>query len=295
MARRFVSFPHPVLGNRDDVEGAFRLLAGSSYRPNALTVQFNIELELDNPELERLLLEDEIRAVLNVSCARTYFTATKGLELSSSGGHVYRANVEIPRGDIAGEVSIQAALLADGDLASYELTTFHVDFEGAQFAPGVGQILAQTESVRFRVDQEWDPLNPPTSSFLRIIVADFPLDGDIQVDAEGEDIQVTVSHELKASIDALPAQIADDYVLATIVMPALAEAIATGEQLESAHSDAEDEMTPLLWQRAIDQRLSSLGGHGLSPIQAASLLLDRPTVRTAQITAALVDDGEEAQ
>lgn len=293
MPRSFVSFPHPVLGNRDDVEGVFRLLAGSNYRPNTLAVQFSLEFELDNPELEQLLLDDEIRGVMVIDCARTFYAATKELDLSSSGGHRYRATVEIPRSDIAGRVAIQVALVSDGGLEEYELASFHEDFERAQFAPGKGQIIAQTGSVTFQIDQEWDPLDPPTSSFLKIVVADFPLEGDIQVDFEGDDIQVTISHELKASVEALPGQMRDDYVLATVVVPALAEAIAAGEQDEKESTDGEDGCESRMWQRAIDQRLTNLGAHGQSPIQAANILLERPAVRAAQIATALVDDEEE--
>ena len=293
MPRSYISFPHPVLGNRDDVEGVFQLLAGSSYRPNALAVQFNLEFELDNPELEQLLYDDEIRGVMAISCTRTFYSATKELDLSSSGGHTYRASVEIPRADIAGRVSIQVALVSDGDFDKYALGSFHEDFGGAQFAPTRGQILAQTGSVAFQIDQEWDPLDPPTSSFLKIVVADFPLDGDIQVDLEGDDIQVTISHELKASVDALPGQMRDEYVLATVVMPALSEAIAASEQVATEASDGEDGSEYRMWERAIDQRLTNLGAHGLSSIQAANVLLERPAARAAQKVTALVDDDEE--
>jgi hypothetical protein len=292
--RRFVSFPHPVLGNRDDVGGVFRLLAESSYRPNALEVQFNLEFELDNPELEQLLLDDEVRGVVTIACSRTFYMATKELDLSSSGDHRYRAKIEIPRTEIAGSVSVQIAVVVDEDLDSYELRTFHEDFEGAVFEPRLGQILAQTDDVRFQIDQEWDPLDPPTSSFLKIVVADFPFDGDLQVDSDDEDIQVTVSRELKASVDALPAQMRDEYVLAAIVLPGLAEAITHRERQLTETSAQHDGDEPRMWERAIEQRLNNLGAHGLSPIQTASILLDSPTRRAAQIVTTLVDDEEDA-
>lgn len=294
MPRKSISFPHPVLGNRDDVNGVFRLLVGSSYRPNAVGIQFNLEFELNNADLEQFLLDDAVRGVATIECARTFYIATRGLDLASSGDHRYRARFEIPRTDIAGSVSVQVALVADGDLESYELASFHEDFEGASFMPRLGQILAQTEAVKFQIDQEWDPLDPPTSSFLKIVVAEFTFDGDIQVDSDDEDIQVTVSRELKASVDALPAQMRDEYVLAAIVLPSLAEAITRHERRLIEPSDDGEGAESRMWEQAIDQRLKNLGAHGLSPMQAASILLDGPASRAAQIITTLVDDEEDA-
>lgn len=294
MPSSHISFPHPVLGNRDDVRGAFRLLADSTYRPNTIGVQFNLEFELNSPELEQMLLDDEVRGVVTVECRRTFYIETKELDLSSSGDHRYRARIEIPRTEIAGGVSVQVVLVAAEDFQDFKLSSFHEDFEGATFKPGLGQILALTDRVKFHIDQEWDPLDPPTSSFLKIVVAEFPLDGDIQVDPDGEDIQVTISRELKASVDALPAQMRDEYVLAAIVLPALAEAIALQEQEESKASGQRDDAEPRTWERAVDQRLTRLGAHGLSPIQTANVLLDNPVTRAAQLVTVLVGDEGDA-
>src|SRR5258708_29681578 len=92
------SFPHPVIGNKDDVPAAV-FTVKTEVKSDVRNYRIELEVELQNPTLEELIQSGKARYITHVECSNT---ALRKAYSFSEKNYV----VVIPKEEINGNVEI---------------------------------------------------------------------------------------------------------------------------------------------------------------------------------------------
>src|ERR1051325_2103440 len=118
------SYPHPVLGNGDDIDGLFRaVLHHELGRDNvAITTDFEIE----NETIEDLVKKGSALFVLEVECPSSFFRK------SYSSGE-YKKSMQIPARLLRNQVDVGFYVVSAKKIDGYRPLGAHPDYEGIPF------------------------------------------------------------------------------------------------------------------------------------------------------------------
>lgn len=293
MARESISFPHPVLGNRDDVAGKLEILESSSFALESETVRVSLDIRLEHDDLRTMLGSGAARAIVTVDCQRTAYRRGFFVTPKPHADGWLRLEIEIGRGDIADKVTFIVELIAADNLPGYISDSFHSDYEGYTFQIDRVQILAQSAETLIQVDQAWDPLNPPTSSFLRIDRAADEVVRKIHVAFDSNEIIVTVNGALFDSIEQLPAFIREKFAVSTVVMPALVHVLTQTIATQREDPDGAAEIEQLRWYLGIYSKLESLQALDADPVEQAYRILEAAPEGLSRQLSSLADQEDE--
>lgn len=250
------SFPHPVVGNEDDVvDAAFQ--AAISVHNDRVNYYICVKVQCSSSTISKLVKKGDALYVLHVECGNTlYRSATEFTQ--------DEREFMIPGENLNSTVEVNVVTEAKRDIAKYKVDQAHPDYGNATFSVSAGDILAVSEGFTFDADINFDMLRS-MSSIMQIRERDDPADAPMEVDLSEEKITIYLSRvdfENYKSIRAHPVLSAS--LIATLVLPALVEALTT---LQGEHSDVEDTR----WCRCLKRR-----------IEHAGLSLDAPALRLAQ-------------
>lgn len=261
------SYPHPVLGNRDDVpDAAFQaMLEMTTDRQN---VYIGIEVTCSCGVLNELLAAGRAIYVLHVECSNTLFR--KAYEFRD-----IKYRIAIPSDNLNDAVEVNVFVQATDLITDYQIPEAHYDYTGVIFEIRHGDILAVGEGQIFNIESEFDALKN-IGSIMQI--SESPENGDIPMKPvfEQEDkIVIFLSKNDFADYKALKySDSVQGPITTAIVMPVLIEA------LRILRDESEGEDDPRRWVRALARRMEHMNLNiNMDPLILAQQILELPIKR----------------
>lgn len=273
------SYPHPVLGNEDDLGGFFKV--EFHYELSKEEVVLNPVFTLKNSVIEDLLKKGKASFIAEVECRSTFFRTSFST----------RKQIErfaIPSKMVRERVTVGFYVCANQDVRNYSPSEPHPDYEGANFDIELGDVLAIGGYCSFIAEKNFDPLRPPVSSFMSIMEGN-QHEGPMQIDYETDKITVILSKDdWKNYLDVRSQKLAESILHSSIVFPVLIDAI---HQVRNADSDYEN----MNWFGRLETILDAKGLREKEPFEAAQKILENPVNRSFQSIGSLLEitNGQE--
>jgi hypothetical protein len=272
------SYPHPVLGNRDDVPNA-GFQAAIEMATDKQSIYISSSIDCSSTTLNALLKRADAAFILHVECSNTLFR--KAYQFSNP---VH--NIVIPADNLNDAVEVNVFIRAVNRISQYRIAEAHPDYGDTTFDIRRGDILAITEGQIFYIESTFDSLSR-IGSIMQI--NESPKDGDIPMEAsfEGDKIVIFLSKSDFFDYKLLKLQEGVAGPLTTsIVLPILVEAIHV---LKEESDGAEDTRR---WVRALARRIVALNlGSETQPLLLAQKLLELPVKRALSTSRMLAEAG----
>ena len=261
---RSVSFPHPVLGNNDDVVGELgfhvKFQLGKQIRCKA-------SFQLEDEALKECIAKGDAAFVARIECPTTYFQETVRTDSNVLEHSIAETNLR-------GTVSIEPRVVACRDMDDYAPSDAHPDYGGELFRISRGQLLAIGDTNSIFVEKDFDPLRMPTNSLIKVQKHDDLLTGPFEVQYElDERITVFLSDQDWNAYQGIKRTV-PQAILSMIAVPVLAEAVRL-----MSHSGEAQNYEELLWFQRLNQILTAREIPTDCPLVAAQSLLDAPLSR----------------
>jgi len=235
------SYPHPVVGNRDDVPGA-AFQAAVEMSSDKENVYIDVDVKCSSSTINQLISDGAAKHVVHVECSNTLFRrAYEFLETSK--------RISIPAENLNDAVEVNIFVRAMRDASGYSVDAAHPDYNGVKFQIRQGDILAVGEGHIFHIESSFDSLSR-IGSIMQIEEAKEDGDLPMRVDFNGDKIRIILSKGDFKDYKLLKAQEGLSAALTTtIVLPVLVEAL---NFWKSADTDEDDS---LRWMRALRGRI----------------------------------------
>ena len=239
------SYPHPVVGNRDDVPGA-AFQAAVEMSSDKENVYVDVAAKCSSSTINQLISEGAAKHVLHVECSNTLFRRAYEFGESSR-------RVSIPAENLNDAVEVNVFVRALRDSSGYSVDAAHADYGRAKFQLREGDILAVGESYIFHIESSFDSLSR-IGSIMQIEEATEDGELPMRVDFNGDKIRIILSKSDFKDYKLLKAQEGLSAALTTtIVLPVLVEALHFWKS-----GEAGGEEDSLRWMRALRSRITSL-------------------------------------
>lgn len=272
------SYPHPVLGNKDDVSG-YAFQADFNISTDRKFYYLNIGFMCSNPTLRRLVSTQQAAYVVHIECTNTLFR--QGFTTSES-----RIEEKISADDLKGTVEVTFFICAQTDIDDYRIEGSHSDYSNAGFQANKGDVLAVYEQLIFQAEKDYDAVKNITS-IMQLERAKDPLSKEMEVAFQPEKIRIFLPHsdfDLYNRLKSNPGL--QDVLTCGIVLPVLVQAVGFLKTDKEADESLED--SP--WLGVLKTRLS---GETLNDendfFRAAQKLLEYPLRRALESAAASYD------
>jgi hypothetical protein len=267
-----ISYPHPVLGNGDDISIG-EISPTVAYEISDEAILLSVDgLTSGHADIDQMLKDGDAIWHLRIQCSRTYMRENFAANDSSF-------EVRLRGEDYEGMVDVDATIVARSDITDYRPAGLHEDYEDEKFQLRAGEVIGVGPTFRFLVDKVYDPLKAPVSSLVRITKGEHK-DGPFTLVLDDDHIIVRLSkadwHEYDGIRDRVPT-----VVHSAIVLPALAEAIRKIRE----HFDT-------LWGGRLADLLEANGIDADAPLAAAQKILASPITRTFDEVNTALDRGE---
>ncbi len=272
MAASNISYPHPVLGNGDDIAiGAISPSVAYGISDEAIHLSIG-QLTSGHSEIDQMVKDGDALWHVRVQCSRTYMREN----FATNEGSI---EVRLKGENYEGMVDVEVSVVAGKDIANYWPEGIHDDYGDQKFQLSTGEVIRLGPTFRFLVDKVYDPLKAPVSSLIRITEGEHK-DGPFTLTLDDDLIVVRLSkadwHEYAGIRDRVPT-----IVHSAIVLPALAEAIRKINE----HIDT-------LWGGRLKDMLEANNIDEGAPLAAAQEILASPVTRTLNEVNATLDRGE---
>ncbi len=178
------SYPHPVVGNRDDVPGA-AFQATVEMTTDKTTVYLDAALHCSSTTINRLVKEEHARFTLHVECSNTLFRKIYEFKSTSH-------RCAIPADNLNDSVEVNVFARATRNISGYRVDKAHPDYGHAKFDIVKGDILAVAEGQVFQAESNFDSLGR-IGSIMHVAEADEDGDLPMRADFNGDKIVVYLS------------------------------------------------------------------------------------------------------
>lgn len=218
------SFPHPVLGNDDDVAGDWEpQLDKVTLERTRITLEFS-GLVPGNADIAKLVAAGDAHVVLRIQCPRTYY---RDVVTTAKPNLVHMLDAS----DVEDNVEIAVSVCAARPLPGYAPVGMHADYPASGFGLLQGDVLAVADRFLFSADKDFDPLRGPIPSLLVVRQSGEP-DGPFEVDWSGDKIEIAVNDQ-QWSHFLYFTDMAPHYLHSALVLPVLALAITKMEEQDT--------------------------------------------------------------
>jgi hypothetical protein len=271
------SYPFPVLGNEDDIQGLFNPTMRYTLEPNVITIECSFQLT--NSTIEELISTSKAAYFVQVECGstlyrRTFVTSTPKL------------NLEINSQDLRDRVDVNFCICAIQNISQYSPAGIHPDLAGEPVSVDKGDVMADGGSGWFMADKTFDPLKAPVSSFMKIKEGN-EKNGPMTIDYGGDQILIKLSKD-----DYKNYIYARKYAISTLhsslVLPALIDSLYIISRDEGTYQDSP-------WFNRIKQICRERDIDLTDPVTAAQRLLGKPIERGLKEIKALSSDNSEEE
>lgn len=273
------SYPHPVLGNGDDLGGFFK--PELPYELSRDLVTLNPAFILKNAGVEEAIKKGRASFVIEVECRSTFFRRSFSTRNLSE-------QIAIPARLLRERVTANFYVCADQSIRNYKPTEPHPDYEGAVFDMDAGDIIAVGGQASFIAEKAFDPLRPPVSSFMSIMEGTHH-EGPMQIEYEAEKITVVLSKDdWRNYLEVRGQKPAQAILHSAVVLPALVDAIYKIQNHSNDYEHAN-------WYGRLTAILEAKGLEEKDPFEAAQKILDNPATRGLKGIGILINTVDEEE
>ena len=234
------SFPHPVVGNRDDVPGA-AFQASVDMTTDKEAIYLDVTINCSSTTISDLVKKKDAQFVMHVECSNTLYR--KAFEFDKAN---YR--VQIPTNNLNDVVEVNVFARACRSISGYHVDAAHEDYGNMTFDVDKGDILAVADGNLFYLDAPFDALSP-IGSIMEIQPSHEEGDQPMRVEYGGPKIVIYLSKRDFSDYNLLKSLEISAVLTTTIVLPVLIEAI------DQARADNDED---LRWVRALNRRIDAL-------------------------------------
>lgn len=261
------SFPHPVVGNADDVPDA-EFQATFDFGSDRTSFTIKVQIQCSSRTLLKMIAKGTACYTLHVECGNTLLRRSYDFtDLDYS--------VTIPATDLNDTVEVNAFVRAKKAVPAYAVEGAHEDYGDATFAIGSGDILAVGDSRAFEADNSNDPLRR-VGALMEVRRSSKTGDHVMETDERDDKFAILLCEADFVAYDRLKnVSHLKDHLTNSLVLPALMEAIT----LLKGEEDADD-IQGKKWARILRGRLDALElGASATALEKAQMLLDMPIRR----------------
>lgn len=270
------SYPHPVLGNGDDVPGA-AFQAAYEYASDRQFYYITVTMACSSKTLNRLISTGGACYVLHVECSNTMYR--RAFEFTEG-----QKRFPIPASHLNDIVEVNAFVRAKRDLSEYRIEGAHSDYGSSTFQVNAGDILAVGEGQFFHAETSHDSLRRIGSIMViekSLQAGDHPMNADFT----GDKIRIFLCErdfDAYSRLKSVPSL--TSHLTTTIVLPVLLEALH--------YIEGESEgLQALNWFRNLERRIDMLSlREEKDTLTKAQGLLDMP-IRRALASAEKYAEG----
>jgi hypothetical protein len=204
------TFPHPVLGLRDDIDS----IADFEYTKtsDALEYIYYIEIKTDNQSIEKYIVEKKAEYVCEVDCKKTFYRKC----ITSK---TPKFELHIPRNSVHGEVNITLTANAMCTITGYSNSKANEDYNDYEFDLEKGDIMAHYGAVEMQTDVTADEFKA-VGSFMQFKKG--PEGAQIDYHTDGDDIVAVIPKEMyEAYVLRLKGERFRPAIMASVVNEAL--------------------------------------------------------------------------
>ena len=258
------SFPHPVVGNADDVPGA-EFQATLEFESDRSTFYLSATVECSSPSLLKLIKKGAACYCLHVECGNTLYRRIFDFREKT-----YK--VSIPESLIHDSVEVNAFVRAVTAVQGYRVDGAHPDYDDAVFDVRPGDVLAVGDGQVFDARHDVDPLR--RIGALMVVVRSeepglFPMEADF---SPPDRIHVRLCEEDFAAYAAMKnTEHLTSHLTTTLVLPVLMQALTL--------LDGDDDASRTRWAELLRQKVEESGLGNADPLEKAQRLLDLPIRR----------------
>lgn len=268
-----ISFPHPVLGVADDVQGFYKPKFVPLLDRDKITL--TVEYSLSNQTLQKLISEKKAFFAVELNCPQTIYRTT---------WHSYDKNqlIEISSSELRNGVEVSFYIVAGQDITDYIIDGANQDYAGYKLDIGKGDVLAYDGVYKFIAGKTW----ASTSSIESIFdVQKYNKeDGPMEIITTDERIILKLSKtDFAKYAETCRAHQFYSVIHSSIALPALMFALT--EMMES-DPDSQEDGDSCLWKEAIESRINNdeilkkIGRDKTKIPEIAQILLKNPIDRT---------------
>jgi hypothetical protein len=280
MRLRKRSFPHPVLGNDDDVVGA-AFQAAFEVESDRERYYLIATFECSSTTLNALIETKKAAFVMHVECTntvfRTRYTSTDR-----------KNRFTVASEDLNGSVEVNFFICAHEDIPGYQIQGAHSDYGDTAFQIRKGDILAKADGRVFEAAQDYDAVKK-IATIMQI--EEVPEEGALPMRAiyEADRIRILLSKPDYRTYNLLKNNTQLQHAISCgIVLPVLSEAARMAR--DSTDEDRE-QLREYRWFRNVSARLEepALAGEKDCLI-LAQRLLQLPIRRALEGAATVLED-----
>lgn len=240
------SFPHPVLGNADDVPGA-AFQATLEMEVAGAFAYINVHTTCSSETIKNYIEEGKAQYVLHIECSNTMHR--QAIKFANP-----KESLTIEINSLNDDVEVNCFVCAIDSIDGYRVDGMHEDYGNATFTVLKGDVLAAGETVVFTIEPKFDS-SRRIGSIMQI--QEQSKDGDLpmQVDIFSDKINIFLSKSDFAAYKSLKSS-ESLLISATtaITLPVLIEAIRSMDD-----SKMSGDLEEFRWFRSLSKRITNLG------------------------------------
>lgn len=269
-----ISYPYPVLGNSDDLQGTFE--PAMECMPDEDLYTLEIVMGLNHSTVAELIENRDATYAVEIICRKTFYRRTFLT-------HEPVLLIAIPADELRDLVEVSFDVVAINGATDYLPTGTHPDLAGDPFTLESGDVIATGGTASFVADPAFDPMHASAASFVKIHQVHTQEEA-MSVDYEGDFLIIGLSSS--AFDDYLKArEFAPEVVHSAVVLPVLVAAL---EQIDNGEAD----FAGYGWFDRLQEMRSTRGLTEETPLRAAQDLLGDPVSRCLAGLAGKQSDAE---
>ncbi len=139
------SFPHPVLGLNDDIQGEFTISIKVERNVQERKLRFyNFEYLIDNKYINELINKNKAGILIKIYCSSTFLTWTI-LDPQK--------NFELDENDLFNKIEINVFIVTKERIENYSHSSFNPQFEGFNFSLNENEIIGLTGKTTMGIEK----------------------------------------------------------------------------------------------------------------------------------------------
>ncbi len=278
MKRTERSYPHPVVGNGDDVPGA-GFQATISAVTDKVNFYIDVQVRCGSEEIRSLVKQKRVAYVVHIECSNTVYRDVWRF-------HEEEHRVVIPASRLFDRFEVNLFACALKNISAYTLLGAHKDYGNTTFELREGDIIAAAEGEEFAVEAE-DAL-ACIGSIMVIEESAKDEDGPMCIKYDEARIGIILSKHDFATYNLLKGNdLISKVLVSAIVLPVLVQALNYMKE-----EGADRELNDLRWKDNIRRRLDKMGVKDeFDPLDVAQQLLESPVRRTLMSARDLAEGG----